>query len=287
MDYNPLPHNHGHLSEELRLEMPKPETFETVSELMKMMSDGKRIQIFWLLCHCEECVINISDGLRHNIPGSQSFEVIAEIFKILSDAKRAQLFWILCHCEECVINLSALIELSSSAVSHHLKLLKTTGFIVSRRAGKEVYYTAAKTTRVQVLHKMIEQIVEVACPADVTLTGTHIHTDDSSIQTINEVHELLTSDLTRRYTIEELSSKFHINQTTLKTTFKMVFGQSIGGYMKEYRIKQAKKLLCQSDACVAEIACAVGYENQSKFTAAFRSITGVVPRNYRKAHTKE
>ena len=241
MDFNPLPHDHGHLSGELRLEIPKSETFETVSDLMKMMSDGKRIQIFWLLCHCEECVINIS----------------------------------------------ALMDTSSPVVSHHLKLLKTAGLITSRREGKEVYYTASKAKRAQVLHEMIEQIVEVACHADDALTKTHIPAQDSSIQTVNEVHELLISDLTRRYTIEELSSKFHINQTTLKTTFKTVFGQSVGGYMKEYRIKQAKKLLRHSDASVAEIACAVGYENQSKFTAAFRNITGVLPRDYRKAHAKE
>ena len=66
-----------------------------------------------------------------------------------------------------------------------------------------------------------------------------------------------------------------------------MFGQSIGGYMKEYRIKRAKDMLCHSDATIAEIACSVGYENQSKFTAAFRDVTGILPRDYRKAHTKK
>ncbi|MBQ8428203.1 MAG: helix-turn-helix transcriptional regulator, partial [Clostridia bacterium] len=51
-------------------------------------------------------------------------------------------------------------------------------------------------------------------------------------------------------------------------------------------IKRAKDLLCHSDSTISEIACAVGYENQSKFTVAFRNITGMLPRDYRKTHTK-
>ena len=42
-------------------------------------------------------------------------------------------FWLLCHCEECVINIVALVEMSSPAVSHHLKQLRSGGLITSRR----------------------------------------------------------------------------------------------------------------------------------------------------------
>ncbi|MBE6712858.1 MAG: helix-turn-helix transcriptional regulator [Ruminococcaceae bacterium] len=134
---------------------------------------------------------------------------------------------------------------------------------------------------------MIEQIVEVACPTESSLSEAASAAVDSAVQIVNEVHEFLIRDLSGRYTIEELSLRFHINQTTLKNTFKRMFGQSIGGYMKEYRIKRAKELLYGSGASVAEIARAVGYENQSKFTVAFRDVTGMLPRDYRKAYTKE
>ena len=120
MEFNPLPHDHGHLSGELRLEMPKTKTFETVSELMKMMSDGKRIQIFWLLCHCEECVSNIS----------------------------------------------AAMEMSDPAVSHHLKVLRNAGLIVSRRDGKEIYYKLADTLVAEHIHQICEEIFQITCPLD-------------------------------------------------------------------------------------------------------------------------
>ena len=54
--------------------------------------------------------------------------------------------------------------MSSPAVSHHLKQLKAAGLIVSRREGKEVYYRAADTPQVQLLHHMIEHLMELACP---------------------------------------------------------------------------------------------------------------------------
>jgi len=84
--------------------------------------------------------------------------------KLLSDNTRLRLFWILCHCEECPLNLSALLGMSSPALAHHLKLLKTAGLIQSRREGKEVYYRAADTPCVRALHPMIEQIADLSCP---------------------------------------------------------------------------------------------------------------------------
>ena len=87
------------------------------------------------------------------------FQTVAEVFKQLSDSSRVRIFWLLCHCEECVINISALVNMSSPAVSHHLRQLKSSGLIVSRREGKEVYYKAANTPQVQLLHDMLEKFV--------------------------------------------------------------------------------------------------------------------------------
>ena len=70
---------------------------------------------------------NLPKELETWMPSSGIFETIADVLKIISDAKRVQIFWFLCHCEECVINISALVNLTSAAVSHHLKLLKTSG----------------------------------------------------------------------------------------------------------------------------------------------------------------
>lgn len=98
------------------------------------------------------------------LPPLQDFATVADLFKKLDDGSRLRIFWLLCHGEECVINLSALMDMSSPAVSHHLKLLRSAGLIVSRREGKEVYYTAADTEAAQALHHTIENIMKITCP---------------------------------------------------------------------------------------------------------------------------
>lgn len=103
--------------------------------------------------------------LEH-MPSTENFQTVADVFKQLSDGSRIRIFWLLCHCEECVINLSAMVHMSSPAVSHHLRQLKAAGLIVNRREGKEVYYTASSTPQAQSLHKMIEYMVEVTCPSE-------------------------------------------------------------------------------------------------------------------------
>ena len=102
--------------------------------------------------------------LEHCMQEAESFQAVAGLCRLLSDAGRVRIFWLLCHCEECVLNLSVMMNMSSPALSHHLKLLKAFGLIVSRRDGKEVYYRAADNEQAAALHHVIEHVAEIACP---------------------------------------------------------------------------------------------------------------------------
>ena len=102
--------------------------------------------------------------LEHCMQEAESFQAVAGLCRLLSDANRVRIFWLLCHCEECVVNLAALVGMSSPAASHHLRQLKDSGLVVSRRIGKEVYYRAADTEVAGLLHQVIERTVEVTCP---------------------------------------------------------------------------------------------------------------------------
>ena len=109
---------------------------------------------------------NHGQSVEHQLdlmPKAEEFQTVSDLFKQLCDPSRIRIFWLLCHCEECVINLAALMEMTSPAVSHHLRQLKASGLIVSRRSGKEVYYKAADTQQAQLLHHMIEKMVEISC----------------------------------------------------------------------------------------------------------------------------
>lgn len=224
-----------------------------------------------------------SHALLHQLPADEDFAAIAELFRLLGDSSRLRLFWILCHCEECVINLAAMMQMSSPALSHHLKQLRASGLIVSRRVGKEVYYRAAATAPAELLHHIMEQMNHVVCPAcgpDAPLPST------PQSERIREIHHLLTTNLSQRYTIEALSKQFFMDSSTLKREFRRVYGLPIATYLKEYRIHKAMELLSSTDDSIAAIAAQVGYETQSKFAAAFKAATNLSPTAYRKSCRK-
>lgn len=106
------------------------------------------------------------------------------------------------------------------------------------------------------------------------------------VEIIKEIHTQLTCDLQRHYTIEELSKQYLLNTTTLKSVFKAVYGMPIASYMKDYRMKQAANMLLHEDKAISEIAAAVGYKSQSKFTSAFRDVFQILPTAYQKQYRK-
>ncbi len=104
------------------------------------------------------------------------------------------------------------------------------------------------------------------------------------IDIVRKIHEQLTQHIEQRITIEELSRQYLINPTTLKASFKAIYGTSIAAHIKKHRMEKAAGMLRESGMSIAEIAKAVGYDSQSKFTSAFKAFFQCLPTEYRKRH---
>jgi len=213
--------------------------------------------------------------LHEKIADTDRFESVAKMLGVLSDGTRVRIFWLLSHREECVINISAMLGMSSPAVCHHLRVMKDSGIVTGRRVGKEVYYRITPNDSTEALHTVIEKIMEMECPL------SHSHRNDDR-NTAEKVHEYLITHISDRMTIEELSRKFLINPTTLKREFKAKYGNSLAAHMGEHRMERAAELLRDSDMSMSEIASAVGFSGQSRFTSAFKTHFGMTPTEYKK-----
>lgn len=209
------------------------------------------------------------------------FAAVSDVFKQLSDSNRVRIFWLLSHQEACVVNIAAMLEMSSPAVSHHLRSLAESGLLESRREGKEVYYWAPDTELSRLLHQIVEQVMEIACPEK------QVDFQATQEEIVRNVHQYLIEHLSERVTIDELSRRFLMNPTTLKSMFKKVYGDTIAAHMRNHRLAQAALLLQTTGDEVAAIAQAVGYDSPSRFTTAFREVYGQTPVEYRRQRAKQ
>ena len=222
-----------------------------------------------------------AEQFHADLSRTEPFDAAAELFRLLGDPTRLKIFWLLSHREECVINIAALLDMSSPAVSHHLRALLEGGLIHSRREGKEVFYGAVDTEDARFLHDTLEKVMAIACPENKPAGAA------SPENIARQVHAWLTEHLHDRVTIEEAARMFHINATTLKEAFRKVYGTSIAAHMKVHRMERAARLLRETEDSIAAIAQAVGYGSQSRFTTAFREVYHLLPTAYRRQHQEE
>lgn len=215
-------------------------------------------------------------SIRNELTQVERFSTTAEVFRQLSDTTRLQIFWLLCHQEECVINIAALLGISSPAASHHLRTLHESGLLHSRREGKEVYYSASDTEVTDLLHRTMEEVMNIACPRQA------VDYSASPEEIVCSVHAYLLEHLGDRITISDLSKRFLMNPTTLKTVFKRVYGTSLAAHVKQHRMEKAAEQLRRTDLRISQIALSVGYESQSRFTTAFQEAYGMLPSAYRR-----
>ena len=94
------------------------------------------------------------------VPEKEILEAIADLFKAFGDATRVQIMSHLLSGEMCVGDIAEAVELSQSAVSHQLRILKQMHLIKFRREGKNILYSLADDHVRTILEMGLEHVME-------------------------------------------------------------------------------------------------------------------------------
>ena len=88
----------------------------------------------------------------------RQLSAVSEFFKVLGDETRMKIINALAHEELCVSDLAAALEMTQSAVSHQLKLLRMAHQVKARREGKSIYYSLDDQHVIDILEEALVHI---------------------------------------------------------------------------------------------------------------------------------
>lgn len=99
---------------------------------------------------------------------------------------------------------------------------------------------------------------------------------------VQEAREIVEREFVDAPSLHALARRVGINQNKLNQGFRQLFGQTVGEYLNEYRMRRAECLLRSTARSVAQVAYEVGYDFPGNFTTAFKRFFGTLPRSSRK-----
>ena len=90
---------------------------------------------------CEECAVHdeVVQSVRGMLPDDDDLYDLAELFKVFGDSTRIRILFVLFESEMCVCDIAQLLNMTQSAISHQLRILKQMKLVKSRREGKTVF----------------------------------------------------------------------------------------------------------------------------------------------------
>ena len=112
-------------------------------------------------CQEEELHPEAIHRVREKLPQDEVLYDLAELFKIFGDNTRVKILYALLEAEElCVCDIASLMDVTQSAVSHQLRVLKSSKLVKFRKEGKTVYYSLADDHVCRILSQGMEHICE-------------------------------------------------------------------------------------------------------------------------------
>ncbi|MBQ8393620.1 MAG: winged helix-turn-helix transcriptional regulator [Clostridia bacterium] len=88
----------------------------------------------------QEKIVKIKEAILRS---NDVLEELADLYKVFGDSTRVKILTALTQSEMCVSEISEFLEITQSAVSHQLRVLKTSGLVKIKRSGKNIYYSLA------------------------------------------------------------------------------------------------------------------------------------------------
>ena len=112
--------------------------------------------------HCEFMCVHADtvDRITSTMPDEDTLIDLSELFKVFGDSTRIKILTALSHGELCVCDLSKLVGMTSSVVSHQLKILRSAKLVSCRRDGKTVFYALADDHVTTIIRQGLEHVNE-------------------------------------------------------------------------------------------------------------------------------
>lgn len=92
-------------------------------------------------CDCSVIHEDTVNKVKVLMPEEENLYDLAELFKVFGDTTRIKILWALSESEMCVCDLAFLLNMTQSAISHQLRLLKQSRLVRNRKEGKVVFYS--------------------------------------------------------------------------------------------------------------------------------------------------
>ena len=96
-----------------------------------------------LCCDTEEIHEELLKIVDETMPDETELDSLAELFKVFGDPTRIRILFVLFETEVCVCDLARALNMTQSAVSHQLRILKQSRLVKNRREGKSMFYSLA------------------------------------------------------------------------------------------------------------------------------------------------
>jgi len=109
---------------------------------------------------CEAINIEIVKKVKQKMPELKRLYELSDFFKVMGDSTRIQLLWALEESEMCVGDLAVLLDMTKSAVSHQLKILRTAKLVRAQKKGKNVIYALDDEHVKLIFEKALEHVGE-------------------------------------------------------------------------------------------------------------------------------